>query len=94
MIAVGDGVLLVQDGVQGPGDGFAVCDVHAAVFVNVDPEEPIRSFPDVFHVPQPAAQTFHNGAGEAGYLLCDFHSKHAFLSKKERGAPLSFVSQP
>ena len=51
-VAAVDGVMFVQNGVHGPGNGLAVVNVHAALLVNVEPEEILRALPDVFHVPQ------------------------------------------
>ena len=73
MVAPGNRVLLVQNGVHGPGNGLAVVNVHAALFVNVQPQEILGALPHILHVPQLAAMLLHDGFRESGYLLGDLH---------------------
>ena len=91
MVAAGDGVVLVQDRVQGPGDGLAVRDIHAALLVDVNPEEVVRALPHIFHIPQAAPVGGDHRLGKLGHLLRNLQRNHPFslLNKKERGAPLS-----
>ena len=90
MVGAGDRVLFVQNGVNGAGDGLAVVDVHAAVLVNIQPQEIFAALPDVFHVPKLAAVFFHDGLGEGRHLFGNFHGYTPSLSLSERGlSPLS-----
>ena len=78
MIAFLDGVLFIQNGVHRTGDGFAVGDVHAAFLVDVQPQEVVAAFPDVFHVPQLAAVIFHHGLCEGSNDFSDLHTHFPF----------------
>ena len=84
MVGAGDRVLFVQNGVNGAGDGLAVVDVHAAVLVNIQPQEIFAALPDVFHVPKLAAVFFHDGLGEGRHLFGNFHGYTLSLSLSER----------
>jgi hypothetical protein len=99
MIAFGDGILFVQNGIYRPGDGLTVGDVHAAFLVQIQPQKPLRAFPNILHIPQGAAVGFHNGLCKLRY---DVGNLHAFTSsvsgrlccplKRERLAPLSWFT--
>ena len=79
VIAFGNGILLIQNGIHSTGNGCTIGNIHAAVLIDIQPQEALTAFPDIFHIPQSAAVAFHNGLGKCGYLIGDFH-KRASLS--------------
>ena len=50
-----------------------------AVLVKVNTQIPLRTFPDIFHIPQFTAEAFHHRLGKQFYLFGDFHSIPFFL---------------
>jgi hypothetical protein len=48
-------------------DFLAVFDVDAAVLVDVKAQEPLGAFPDIFHIPQAAAEALYHRLGK----FCD-----------------------
>ena len=93
VVALGDGVGLIEKGIDGTGDGLAVGDVHTALLVQVQAQEPLVALTDVLHIPELAAMGFHNGLCDLGNDISYFHQNTPFsiqeINKKERGAPLS-----
>ena len=71
---------------------FAVFNVDAAVFIDVQTQEPFGTFPDLLHIPQAAAEAFNHGLGKLCDQISNFHKKSPFFSTKERGEPLSLMS--
>ena len=86
-VTVGDGVFLIQDWVNGPGNGFAVVDADAALLVNVKPQEPIAALTDIFYIPECAALFADNGFGELPNLIGDFHGKTVLPTRKTGEIP-------
>ena len=91
MVGPGDGVFFIQNGIHGPGHSLAVVNVHAALLVEVQPQEILAALPDILHVPQLAAVSFHNGAGEFRHQFRHLHWRANLLQakKKERRSRLS-----
>ena len=88
MIAFRNGIPLIQNGIQGPVDLFAVVDVYTAILVDEDPQLPLAAFPDIFHIPQLAAEAFHHGLCKGGDLIGYFQKNTFFQRKREGRAPL------
>ena len=74
--------VLVKDRVDRPGDGLTVIDVHAAVLVDVQPQEPVAALLDVFHVPERAAVRLHHRLGKRPDLIGDLHGNSSFSARK------------
>ena len=91
MIAFGDGILLIQDGIHSTGNCFAIVDVYAADLVDIQTQEPFAAFPDIFHVPQRAALFLHHGFGKLPDLFSDLHTILPFQQERLGMAPQSFV---
>ena len=85
MITFGNGILLIQNGIHGTGNRLAIGDVHAAILINIQPQETLRAFPDIFHIPQCTAMLDDDRLGKLGNDLGNFH-KRASLSKKREGS--------
>ena len=91
MVALSDGVSLVQQGIDGTGDCLAVGDVHAALLVQVQPQETLVALADVLHIPKLAAVGFHDGLGDLGNDVGYFHQTHLTNVTRKRGARPSLL---
>ena len=91
VVALVNGVGLVQNRVDGAGNRLAGVRVQRLVAVDQDAQEPVRAFFLKADIPQAQAETFdrgadkcfHNGCGTAGLMVFAFgHKKSPYHKKK------------
>ena len=91
--------VFVEHRVDRARDRLAVVDVHAAVLVDVQAQEPFAALADVFDVPKLAALLLHQRLGKLPNLFRDLQIASSFcglgrsrlFKKKETGEPVSLV---
>ena len=82
IVAVRHGVLFIEDRIERAGNGLAVGDIHAAVLVDVQPQEPLSALADIFHVPERTAVRLHDRLGELRHLFGNLQEKTPLPARK------------
>ena len=67
---------------EGAGNGLAVGDIHAAVLVDVQAQEPFSALADIFHIPECTAVRLHDRLCKLRHLLRYLHEKSPLPARK------------
>ena len=82
IVAVRHGVLFIEDRIERAGNGLAVGDIHAAVLVDVQAQEPFSALADIFHIPERTAVRLHDRFCKLRHLLRYLHEKSPLPARK------------
>ena len=89
IIAVRHGILFVENRIYRAGNRLAVRDIHAAVLVDVQTQEPFSALADIFHVPELAADLFDSPESLIRLDMSEFMEK--FSVSRIIGSPPGYV---
>ena len=82
IVAVRHGVLFIEDRIERAGNGLTVGDIHAAVLVDVQAQEPFSALADIFHIPERTAVRLHDRFCKLRHLLRYLHEKSPLPARK------------